>query len=205
MMGGPEGLSDHGGNGGRERSVHLGDSAPTGDMNSDRAIRVAPTNHLRRLAQRILEEGRRSALGHAQRDEILEGVDREIALLVTQIDRLKEDRYGTEARFTYHECALGSELLQMEESNGRWWYGPNRMERWRDQQRLRGERVSMESQHVRLRSQFEQQARDLEARLLTLLNRRMVLSEVRVDDLEGEQRGEETNPPALLRLARRIP
>ncbi len=159
--------------------------------------------HLRESAQRILAEGYRSGIGGPQRDEILEGIDREIGTVLSHIESLDSERVRVQTRMTYHECAIGSELLQMEESNGRWWYGPNRMERWRDQQRLRAERVTMESQHTRLRNQFEQQSRDLESKLLTLLNRRVVLSETELPLPGPPGEGDRAAVHGPLRLSRR--
>ncbi len=110
-----------------------------------------------------------SLLRTAGHDYVRSTVEHAIALLLAQMDRLRQQHSAATDRLIGHECQLGTELLQMEAS--RWWYLDSRMERWRDQQQLRARLASAVSERTREQVRFEQELRSLEDRLLILVHR----------------------------------
>lgn len=120
---------------------------------------------LERAARVIGAESVRTA-GH---DYVRSTVEHAIALLLSQMDRLRLQHAAATERLISHECEVGTELLQMDAV--RWWYLDSRMERWRDQQQLRARLASAVSERTREQVRFEQEVRSLEDRLLILVHR----------------------------------
>lgn len=120
-----------------------------------------------------LEAAARAAASDVPRldpgDDFAGGLEDELGLVLGQIQRLRAAHHRSQESFADLECQVGSELLGMDAQ--RWWYGPERMERWRDRQRLNG-RLATIAQH-RLRSEEEhlRALASLEDRLLSLLHR----------------------------------
>lgn len=124
---------------------------------------------LERTASVLASQG--VALPHE--DRILDLVNEEIALVLSQLGRLREGKTEALSLMSRLECEVGTDLLGME--TPRWWYGPNREERWRDRQGLKARRGQLQMHRLRLEQSLEQDQRALEDRLLTLVQRRLSL------------------------------
>jgi hypothetical protein len=123
----------------------------------------------------VINLSREAARALRQREPgLLAYINLEISLALDQLGRIQTQRLAWDDALRRACTEVGTELLQMEAV--RWWYQPERMERWRDQQRLRARRADLESERLRQRSTLEQQTRAIEDRLCTLLVRHRQLT-----------------------------
>lgn len=98
-------------------------------------------------------------------------LQRDLALMLAQFSRIQAQRIAAQTVLRYAITEVGTELAQMEAQ--RWWYqnDGHRLDRWRDQQRLRARRSTLETERIRIEGTFEQQTRALEDRLNATITR----------------------------------
>lgn len=96
-------------------------------------------------------------------------VAEQTASLLHQIGRLRDEHRHTRSTLVSLECEVGTDLLDTEAQ--RWWYSPQRMEVWRDRQRLLARRAALIQDRLRVESAYRAARQILGDRLLVLVQR----------------------------------
>ena len=146
-------------------------------MVKQKLIRVVSDQHtdddLSMVNKRLEEKARdvvRDRLDNFWDSAPLAVIEREVALVLGQLDRVRTLHGEMQRDLLRDECYVGTELLQMEQRTPR--YSPDRFpEREKMHRRIQG----IHQERRRLRSTHTEQLQTLEDRLLSLLSSRAQL------------------------------
>lgn len=147
---------------------------------------MTPLDDQKRFVDRLVAQARALLLDAGDCESSPRGfVESELSLLVDQLDRARESHADAVQGLAAAECEVGTDLLRME--TPRWWYGPNREERWRDRQRLLARRAALNLERTRLESSFQHWSATLEERVLTMVRRLKALGPTSVVEGPGSR------------------
>lgn len=129
------------------------------------------TDFLYRLQVEARSVAKQTPAGHE--DYARDSVAEQVGSLLDQIASLRGEHRDLRTAMIDMECEVGTDLLDTEAQ--RWWYSPQRMEVWRDRQRLLARKASLVHDRLRTESIYRQNLKELGNRLLVLIQRHRAL------------------------------